>query len=227
MAPPGQKQTGFAQLSAGVKVLLLALLLGVVSAIYYFALHLSLSDDIEAAERRFVTLQGELEEAQQRQQEYLRLTQELAAREAVDRQNKRVLPERAEIAAFLQDLNRLAELSGLEIELVEPRPEESSEMLVRIPVTLRLSGRYHQVAKFFFNVSRLERAVNMENVQLNDAEEQGDDVVLEIGVLATTFRRPAEGEGAAASEGGSARRGDQGRQGGGTGGAGTSMGGAR
>ena len=44
-----------------------------------------------------------------RQQEYLACTQDLAQREAIDRQNKRILPERAEIAAFLQDLNRLSD----------------------------------------------------------------------------------------------------------------------
>lgn len=204
MAPPAQKQNSFAQLPTGVKVLLLLLMLGVISAIYYFALHMSLSDEIENAEQRHQQLQTEMREAQQRQQEYLRLTQELAAREAIDIENKRVLPEDAEIAAFLQDLNRLAELSGLSILLVEPRPEEAQEQYVRIPVTLRLSGRYHQLAKFFYNVSQLERAVNMENVTMADPDSEGDDVVLDIGVLATTFRRPtapAAGEGASAAGG--------------------------
>lgn len=193
MAPPAQKQTGFAQLPTGVKALLLVLMLGVVTAIYYFALHMSLSDEIESAENEYVQLQTQMQEAQQRQQEYLRLTQELAAREAIDLQNKRVLPEKAEIAAFLQDLNRLAELSGLDIQLVEPRPEEAESLYVRIPVTLQLSGRYHQLAKFFFNVGKLERAVNMENVVLSEPAQETDEVLLDIAVLATTFRRPAQG----------------------------------
>lgn len=204
MAPPAQKQTGFAQLSIGVKVLLLLLMLGVVSAIYYFSFHMSLADEITAAEQRYVQLQGQLQEEQRRQEEYLRLTQELAAREAIDRQNKRILPEDAEIAAFLQDLNRLAELSGLRIQLVEPRPEEQAEMFIRIPVTLQLQGQYHQLAKFFYNVSKLERAVNMENVQLKEEASDTDQVLLHIAVLATTFRRPAAAEGAPQAEAGAA-----------------------
>ena len=202
MAPPAQKQSGFEQLPTAVKLLLLALLLGVVSAIYFFALHMSLSDEIEQAENQHQQLQQQMQEAQQRQQEYLRLTQELAAREAIDIENKRVLPEDAEIAAFLQDLNRLAELSGLSIQLVEPRPEEAQDQYVRIPVTLRLKGRYHQLAKFFYNVSRLERAVNMENVVMSEPTMDADDVVLDIGVLATTFRRPVAGGGGEGRPGG-------------------------
>jgi hypothetical protein len=67
---------------------------------------------------------------------------ELDGRAAVDRQNKRVLPERAEIPAFLQDLNRLAELSGLRLELIEPRPDEVGEQYVKIPVSLAFSVAY-------------------------------------------------------------------------------------
>lgn len=198
MAPAAQQQIGFAELPVPVKLLLLGMMLGVLSAVYYFALHMSLVEEIENAEQRYVALQGEMRQAQQRQEEFLRLTQELAAREGIDRQNKRVLPEKAEIAAFLQDLDRLAELSGLEIHLVEPRPEEPEQMYIRIPVNLRLRGRYHQVAKFFFNVGKLERVVNMENVHISDPKVEGTDVVLDISVLATTFRRqPDEASGQA------------------------------
>jgi type IV pilus assembly protein PilO len=164
-------------------------MLGVLGAIYYFALHMSLAEEIENEAQRADTLRAQMVEAQNRQQEYLRLTQELAARGPIDDRNKQVLPEQPEIAAFLQDLNRLAELSGLAILLVEPRPEEPAERYIRIPVTLRLRGRYHQLAKFFFNVGKLERVVNMENLHLREPTTAAGDIVLEIGVLATAFRR--------------------------------------
>lgn len=198
MAPRTTGPSGFAALPGGAKAGLLVMMLLLLSAIYYFALQMSLSDDIDSARQQYDNLLQEEEEARERQQEYLQLTQELAQREAVDRQNKRVLPEDAEIAAFLGDLNRLAEVSGLEMRLVEPRPEEAQALYVRIPVTLSLNGRYHQVAKFFFNVSRLERAINMENIQLKEPEMEGDEVRLAVDVLATTFRRPTEAESTAA-----------------------------
>ncbi|MEM6961445.1 MAG: type 4a pilus biogenesis protein PilO, partial [Myxococcota bacterium] len=160
--------------------------------LYYVLLHVPLADDINAAKSQFNQLIAQEQEARRRQTEYLQVTRELANREAVDRANKRVLPADAEIASFLQDLNRLAELSGLRMRLVEPRPEEAQELYVRLPVTLGLSGRFHQLAKFFFNVSQLERAINMENVALREPSLEADEVRLRVDVLATTFRRPAE-----------------------------------
>lgn len=211
MAPPRQRSGSFAGLPLAAKLVFLVLIVGLLGAVYYFPLHMPLVGDIEDAEDQYDTLQKDLQAAKDKQQEYLRLTQELANRESIDRRNKRVLPEDAEIAAFLQDINRLAELSGLQIDLVEPRPEEREQLYVRIPVTLQLSGRYHQLMKFFYNVSNLERAVSMEDITLGEPRREGEDVILDVDVMATTFRRPTEADAPAPGE-------DQ--QGGGKGGAG-------
>ncbi len=202
MAEKGKKAASgqsFETLPIAAKIFLLFLLLAVLAAAYYFALHMNLEEEIQNAESQNAQLQQNLVQAQQRQEEYLRLTQELASREAIDRQNKRILPANAEIPAFLQDLNRLAELSGLQMKLVEPRPEERQQLYLRIPVSLQVEGKYHQLAKFFYNVSQLERAINMENITMNlkglrsasRNPNEETEAILEVAVLATTFRRPA------------------------------------
>ena len=64
-------------------------------------------------------------------------------------------------------------------------------MYTRIPVALRLSGRYHQLAKFFYNMSQVERAISMEDISLREPNvSETDEVLLDVDVLATTFRRP-------------------------------------
>jgi type IV pilus assembly protein PilO len=67
--------------------------------------------------------------------------------------------------------------------------EEAEQFYNRIPVNLAVSGKYHQLAKFFYNVSRLQRAINMENIVIGTPKLQGEDLVLQVHVLATTFRR--------------------------------------
>lgn len=180
----------FATLPTGGKVLVLIALLALVSAGYYLGVHMSLEQEAEEAQRRHEVLQNDLNQARERQKEYLKLREELASREALDRQNMRVLPETAEIPAFLDDLNRLAELSGLSVGQVNPRPEQSEQFFVRVPVSLSLGGKFHQLAKFFYNISRLERAINMENISLTQPRNENDEILLSVSVLATTFRRP-------------------------------------
>lgn len=202
MAPPAkpaaakQPQT-FAAQPVAVKAMVLVFILAILGAFYYFALHSPIVEEIDGANSRYTQLEQEMTEAEARQREYIRLREELAAREGMNRANMRVLPEAAEMASFLQDLNRLAETSGLQIRLVEPRPEEPDVHFVRLPVALRVAGRYHQLARFFYNVSRLERAISMEDIRLSEPRTAGEDVMLVVEVLATTYRRPSDAEAAA------------------------------
>jgi type IV pilus assembly protein PilO len=189
--------TAFSKLPAAGKVALLGALLMILALAYYVSLHAGLASGIEEEQQKGRKLEGEFQEVRKRQLEFLKLRAELAEREVRDRQNLKILPENPEIPAFLQDLNRLAELSGLQILMVEPQPEEGQDMYIKIPVMLSLSGKYHHVAKFFYNTSRVERAINMENIQLTMPKLKEDGVQLKVDVLATTFRRPNEAEAAA------------------------------
>jgi type IV pilus assembly protein PilO len=76
------------------------------------------------------------------------------------------------------------------MEQVSPAQEETAKFYTKVPVQLSLRGRYHELAKFFYNVSRLERAINMEDIGLTVAKREGDGTVqLAVRVRATTFRR--------------------------------------
>ena len=183
----------FIGLPAWGKALGVVVVLALLSAAYYVLVYGGIASDLQSARAKSVQLQDQIKDAERREKQYLDLTQELANRETADRQNRRVLPEDAEIAAFLQDLNRVAELSGLTIRLVEPRPEQLQELYSRIPVVLALTGRFHQVTKFFYNVSKLDRAISMENIRMTQPKLlPSGEMVISVDVRATTFRRPTE-----------------------------------
>lgn len=201
MAPPAQQANSFAVLPVGAKIFILIALLVALSVAYYTSFHLGLQEDIESAARANVAKRQELAQAELLQKRFFDLREELAGREAADRQNLRVLPEDPEIPAFLADLNRIADLSGLRMSAVTPQPHQAEEFYIRVPVQLSLSGKYHQLAKFFHNISRLERAINMEDIHLKDPKTSGEDIVLSVEVRATTFRRNTAAAAAPATRG--------------------------
>lgn len=185
------KSAGFADASPAVKVLLGFMIAGVLGGIYYSALHMSLEEELEGEQRKLQQNQERFAKAQARARRFAEVQREWQQRQSLDRRNRRVLPESAEIPVVVRELNRLAETSGLEIRSVRPQPEQSQDLYVRIPVSLALRGRFHQVARFIYSVGRLERIINMEDVKLTSPKVEGDDVMLSISVQATTFRRPA------------------------------------
>lgn len=184
----------FVGLPSWGKTLVLLGVLALLGGAYYALIYSNISSDLESARAKKEQLQGQIRDAERREKQYLELTQELANREADDRQNRRILPEDAEIAAFLQDLNRVAELSGLTIRLVEPRPEQRQELYSKIPVVLALTGRFHQLTKFFYNVSKLDRAISLENIRMTQPKQlPSGEVLINVDVRATTYRRPPDG----------------------------------
>jgi type IV pilus assembly protein PilO len=178
------------------KALVLVGVLVLLSIGYYASVYSSISGEVRLGQQTQKQLQDQIRDAERREKQYLELTQELSNRENADRQNRRILPENAEIAAFLQDLNRVAELSGLTIRLVEPRPEVREELYAKIPVVLALTGRFHQMGKFFYNVSKLDRAISLENIRMTQPKLMpSGEVLIDVDVRATTYRRPpAEGK---------------------------------
>jgi len=185
------KTNSFESLPIGGKLGVLGLILILVSVIYAMAFHFPLDAVIKSAKTRYRNTQQELQNAENKRREYLMLQEEVARREGRDRDFKRILPVNAEMPVFLESLNQTAELSGLRIERIEPRPEETTDLFVRIPVSLQLQGRFLQLAKFFYNVSQLQRAINMEDIRLESPTvNENDEVELKVTVRATTFRQP-------------------------------------
>ena len=98
------------------------------------------------------------------------------------------LPEAADLDELLAQLNEIGRKSGLEISAVEPAPEESAQIYVKIPIKMALTGNYHEIAMFLQSLANLRRIVNVNNIQLGSPTLKAEKVVLNTSFVATTFR---------------------------------------
>jgi type IV pilus assembly protein PilO len=98
------------------------------------------------------------------------------------------LPESADLDELLAQLNEIGRKSGLESSTVEPTPEETAQIYVKIPIKMVLTGNYHEVAMFLQSLANLRRIVNVNNIQLGSPTLKAEKVVLNTSFVATTFR---------------------------------------
>lgn len=98
------------------------------------------------------------------------------------------LPDRKEIPDLLGSISNKVKESGLEILLFRPRAENVQEFYAEIPVDIVVRGGFHNVVTFFDEVGRLNRLVNINNIELRNPKVNGDQTILEASTLATTFR---------------------------------------
>ncbi|MBI2090630.1 MAG: type 4a pilus biogenesis protein PilO [Deltaproteobacteria bacterium] len=104
------------------------------------------------------------------------------------------LPERKEIPDLLSSVSSKAREAGLEILIFRPRGENLQEFYAEIPVDIVVRGGFHELVTFFDEVGRLNRLVNMQNIEMRNPKVQGERVSLDASTLATTYRFLDEGE---------------------------------
>jgi type IV pilus assembly protein PilO len=168
----------------GVAVALLAL----AGVVYYVVFYGEIASAIDAAKAQEQQLSEELAQARKAEFAYQKDLAELADRQQGQRELNKILPMQSEYPAFLSALQNVANVAGVQLAAWTPSPEVADQFYVRVPMKLELVGRYHQIAKFFYGVSQLDRIINLENVNLGRPEVKGEDVVVHADVLATAFR---------------------------------------
>src|SRR5213594_907043 len=98
------------------------------------------------------------------------------------------LPDQREIADLLSSVAASGRSAGLEITLFRQKPEVLRDFYAEVPVEMQMRGTYHDVALFLDRVKRLDRIVNVANIQLTKPRLEGERMLLDAACTATTFR---------------------------------------
>ncbi len=177
------------RLSTAGKALVGVVFAVLIGALYFVFFYADLDAQIASSKQRFISLQGELKQAQESKEAYQKDLDEKTRRETLSQQQKKILPDDPEMPAFLQALQNTATISGVELTAWTPADEVPMDFYARVPMKLTLKGKFHQVAKFVYSVGQLDRIINIENINLkNPSSTEGDEVVVEVECLATAFR---------------------------------------
>ena len=104
------------------------------------------------------------------------------------------LPDQREIADLLSNVAASGRASGLEIVLFRQKPEVYHDFYADVPVEMQMRGTYHDVALFLDRVKRLDRIVNISDMNMKKPRIEGDRMMLDAACTATTFRFLDEAE---------------------------------
>ncbi len=190
-------QSSLSKLPVAARFGVAAALLLLVLVGYYVVFYGEIESSIKAAEGQERQLRAELAEARKNEFAYQKDLAELTDREQRQRAFEKILPANTEYPAFLSSIQNVANATGVSLSAWTPEDEAPEQFYSRVPMKLELSGRYHQIAKFFYGVGQLDRIINMENISITDPKREGDDIVVKAEVLATAFRvlsEPVAGE---------------------------------
>jgi type IV pilus assembly protein PilO len=163
--------------------LCLALLVGIVVALWFAWLESS-DAELEAEQKKEVALR---EDYKKKLAQAVNLDALKKQREQVQQyvtQLEKQLPSKAEMDALLSDINQAGLGRSLSFELFRPGQVSVKEYYAELPITLRVTGRFHDVGSFAADVANLSRIVTLNNLGVVPTK----DGTLVMDATAKTYR---------------------------------------
>jgi type IV pilus assembly protein PilO len=94
------------------------------------------------------------------------------------------LPNASEMESLLVDINQSGLGRGLQFDLFRPGAEVQKEFYAELPITIRITGGYHDIGAFTGDIAKLPRIVTLNDIDLAPAKDGG----LLLQGVAKTFR---------------------------------------
>jgi type IV pilus assembly protein PilO len=104
----------------------------------------------------------------------------------------RQLPNKTEVPNLLVDISQTGLAAGLEEKLFQPQGENKRDFYAELPISIRLTGDYHEMGKFASGIAALPRIVTLHDIEIappgrdRNAGPPAGDLVLNV--TAKTYR---------------------------------------
>lgn len=168
------------------RVLIFAGTVVLIVGLYIWLVYIPKTGEITTIKSELDRLERNIEIARVRAKNLKRLEADLVKAQGDLKVAIKLLPTTSEIPSLLKNITKLGNDSNLEFLLFSPEKQVSKEFYVEIPVSIELLGSYHDVAIFFDKVGKLDRIVNV--VDLNMIPTKELSTTLKTSCKATTYR---------------------------------------
>ena len=117
--------------------------------------------------------------------------QKLQVEEYVTQLEKQ-LPGRAEMDALLSDINQAGLGRGLQFELFRPGQVSIKDYYAELPISIKVTGRYHDIGSFAADIANLSRIVTIHNMNLITNKDLSGSLSMEATARTYRYLDPAE-----------------------------------
>ncbi|MFH0997773.1 MAG: type 4a pilus biogenesis protein PilO [Pseudomonadota bacterium] len=155
-----------ARLTQGQRILICVLTLFLLSGVFGYFFFYPQYTQLDAMATELKQLEQQLASAKAAASQIEKFRQEMKDAEQDFNVSRKALPDKEEIPLLLTSVSQFGHDAGLEFVLFEPKPEVSRDFYAEIPVSVTVSGSYHNVGIFFDKVSNLHRIVNIKDIKM-------------------------------------------------------------
>ena len=161
-----------------------AIALMVLGGAWYFLLS-SMEEDLNAERETETSLRSEYETKLLKAVSLDALKKQREQVQQYVQQLEKQLPSKSEMAALLSDINQAGLGRSLQFELFKPGAESVKDYYAELPITVKISGAFHDIGMFASDIAHLPRIVNLSNMSIGPKGKEG---VLTLDATVYTYR---------------------------------------
>ncbi|NIB39345.1 type 4a pilus biogenesis protein PilO [Pseudomaricurvus alkylphenolicus] len=102
------------------------------------------------------------------------------------------LPSDTEVPGLLEDIDEKGADSGLTINSIDLRAEQTAEFYIELPISVRVTGPYHDFGTFVSGVAGMPRIVTLHDYKITKSTQRSG--MLDMTILAKTYRYKSKDE---------------------------------
>ncbi len=183
----GKLNQGFEKVGTLTKVqrlIICFVTFSLIGGAYYYFIFQPKHDNLKQLKQTYQTQVRQLATYRQRASEIIKYEKLMAQTQSEFDEAMKALPDKRELPSLLTNISKAGSDAGLAFHLFQPTNEVNKEFYSEIPVSIKLEGRYHQITDFFFQIIRLNRIVNIDNVKVK-SKQSGNE--LDMSCRAVTY----------------------------------------
>ena len=98
-----------------------------------------------------------------------------------------LLPNETDIRGILRQLSILANKIGVDLVFFKPGAIASKGLFSEIPIDLKLSGSFNEIAVYFDRIGKLSRIINIRDISMSNPKKNENVLKVDVSCQAVTF----------------------------------------
>jgi type IV pilus assembly protein PilO len=170
----------------------------IIFGLFYFLYYKGKNEELQSVREQRIKTEAEIVELRAKKAEMDRIEKEIEEMMVILSELETIIPLREEISDILRKIQQLAWDSRLNIEKFIPKADVDKEFYYEKPISIEITGNYHNLALFYDRLSNFSRLYNIEDFTIKSLRNQTEALTIIAQSTATTYifkeEQPAEQE---------------------------------
>lgn len=174
------------------RILILVGTIVLLAGLFVALVYIPKSKEITRLNKEIISLEKKINQAKIKARTLKKFEAEQVEVEAQFREALTLLPNKREIPTLLRSITQLGSDANLEFRLFSPKKEKARDFYIEIPVSMEVSGTYHDVATFFDKVGRMKRIVNILDITMKPVKARSTNLTTKCNAVTYRFKRKVD-----------------------------------